>query len=202
MTKRRAAQIDLFTEDFAHQEFLEAAIRRIAAEEGINPSLALRWGRGGHARVATELGTYQLALRKNLIRKPDLLVVGIDANCRAGKAKKAIEDLIEPGVAGRIVIACPNPHIERWYLADTERFYRVVGYRPTLTAAKCNRDEYKRMLVDAVIAGGNVPTLGGLEFARDLVSGLDPFKAGKADGALRHFWDEARGALRSVQPRD
>lgn len=48
----------------------------------------------------------------------DILVVAVDANCfgvrqRQNDVRKAIGD----SYAGQVVVATPDPHIERWYLA-------------------------------------------------------------------------------------
>jgi hypothetical protein len=49
-------------------------------------------------------------------------------------------------------------------------------------------------LAEAVRKGGNPATLGGIEFASDLVESIDLFRAGKNEPSLRHFIDDIRKA--------
>ena len=45
---------------------------------------------------------------------------------------------------------------------------------------------------------GYPPTLGGIEFAREIVQVMDLFRAGKADRSLKHFIDNATAIFRSI----
>ena len=38
---------------------------------------------------------------------------------------------------------------------------------------KCDRDRYKKLLIDSVRNAGAVPLLGGLEYAEDIVKQMD-----------------------------
>ena len=40
-------------------------------------------------------------------------------------------------------------------------------------------------------------TLGGAEFADDIVEHMDLFVAGKNEPSLKHFWDEVKALMRS-----
>jgi len=95
------------------------------------------------------------------------------------------------------VAACPDPHIERWYLLDPRLFARIVGPAPPLGRKKCERGHYKQLLRKAVRDAGHPATLGGIEFARDLATHMDLYRAGKTDRSFKAFLDDLRGRLRS-----
>jgi hypothetical protein len=129
--------VDLFVEDRAHEEFLKAMLRRIATELERSLSVRVRSARGGHPRVLEELTLYQKSVLKapENLSMPDLLIVAIDANCkRWNGARKEIQVTIQSPFAQLAVVACPDPHIERWYLADPDSFAQVVGIRPKVGA--------------------------------------------------------------------
>jgi hypothetical protein len=190
--------IDLFVEDRAHEEFLKALVQRLAREASLAIEVRVRSARGGHGLALKELGLYQHGVEKGLagLTQPDVLVVGIDANCRPfSEARKSVEDSIAPAFKNTTAIACPDPHVERWYLADPESFKEAVGKQPRLGRKKCERDLYKNRLAQAVAAAGHPPTLGGLEFAQDIVEAMDLYRAGKNERSLKHFLDDIRKVL-------
>ena len=196
------AMIDLFVEDRAHEEFLRPLLRRIVVDEGFEPSLQFRNVRGGAARAMQQFRAYQQLLEGGLLsgRHPDLLVVAMDGNCTTFPVKRdEIKRETKESVRHMLVSACPNPHIERWFLADPDSFYQVVGYRPDVVAEKCERNYYKEALRTAIQQGGHVPTLGGVEFASDLVARMDLYRAGKTDASFKAFLDDLRNGLKSLR---
>lgn len=196
----KALLIDLFAEDRAHEEWLKPLLERVAREESTAVRIRVRSARGGHSRVITELKTYQRSFEKGIGGQvPDLLIAAVDANCsNFAESQKSIQDALQAQFIGRTIRATPDPHIERWYLADLEAFHEVVGITPSFEAEKCERDYYKAVLAKAVSDAGHPVTLGGIEFARELVDALDYFRAGKADNSLKHFLEELRGQFRTV----
>jgi len=193
--------VDIFVEDRAHEAFLLAILLRIATEEKVHVSPRVRSGRGGHGRAVGELKLYQSLVEKRAagIGHPDLLIAGIDGNCSTfAKARKAIEGATRAPFSDRLVVACPDPHVERWYLADPDSFHTVVGRRPTVGKKKCARDHYKRLLAKAVQKAGHPPTLGGIEFAPELVRDMDLYRAGRNDRSLKAFLDDLRNRLRTL----
>jgi hypothetical protein len=193
--------VDLFAEDRAHEQFLRAMLNRIAVEQERNLTVRVRSARGGHPRVLAELALYQTSVLKapENLSMPDLVCVAIDANCkRWSRARRDIEKTIRSQFAHRAIIACPDPHIERWYLADPESFAQVVGVRPRVGTRKCERDRYKSILSKAIVDAGHPATLGGIEFAQELVAAMDVFRAGKAEASLKHFLDEAVASIKTV----
>lgn len=191
--------MDLFVEDHAHEEFLKAMLHRLAREEGRSITVRVRSARGGHGRVLTEFSLYQKSVLKapGDMTMPDLLVIAIDANCnRFNDARRTIEATIETPFRARAIVACPDPHVERWYLADPTSFAEAVGIRPKVGRKKCERDHYKTILSRVVVVAGHPPTLGGIEFAREIVGVMHLYRAGKAEASLKHFLDDTTARLR------
>jgi hypothetical protein len=194
--------VDIFVEDRAHEAFLVPMLRRIAQEEKVVVTPRVRSGRGGHGRAIAELKLYQDLVQKGAVgtTNPDVLIAGIDGNCSTfAKAKKAIVAATHTPFSDRLVVACPDPHVERWYLADPESFKAVVGYRPTIARKKCARDYYKDALAKVVRKAGHPATLGGIEFAPELVERMDLYRAGRNERSLKAFVDELRGRLRTLR---
>lgn len=182
--------VDLFAEDRAHEEFISALIRRLARQHAKDVDLRIRSARGGHGRVLAELKLYQQSIRRQLrpARMPAIVVVAVDANCdpfasAREKVRKALLDDFAPLAA----IACPDPHVERWYLADPASFHCVVGIAPPVERRKCGRDRYKSILAQTIQRAGHPPTLGGIEFARELAQDMDFYRAGKREKSLKSF---------------
>ena len=201
--KTREVRIDLFCEDRAHEEFLSHLVVRLCQQEKMEFRLTVRSARGGRGKVREQLELYQTLVRRGVIhQRPDLLIVGIDTNC-AGytEAHRGIEKQIDKTLFQNYALACPDPHIERWYLADPESFHRVVGATPTLPQRKCGRDIYKNILASSVMKGGNPPTLGGIEFAFEIVQAIDLYVASKKDASFKHFLADVSGILRKLKNR-
>ena len=192
--------IDLFAEDRAHEELLKPLIERIAAERGRPVVVRVRSARGGHGEAMEEFKLYQRRLTKLRPRPaPDLVIVAIDTNCDSfTETRNAITRAARPLVRTRLVPACPDPHIERWYLADLQGFHRAVGTTPSVPKDKCERDFYKRILAQAVIAAGHPATLGGIEFAHEIVEAMDLFRSGKSESSLKHFIDDLTEGLQRL----
>lgn len=192
------AIVELFAEDRAHEFFIRPLLERIALEEGKALTIRTISARGGHPRVQKEVELYKRLLQQRKV-SPDLVVICVDGNCQtAAKARSQLARTLAPELSERAVIACPDPHIERWYLADPASFQSVVGYRPALPRRKCERGRYKRLLADAVRSAGEIAPLGGIEYADELVSVMDFFRASKSDASLRIFLSEAREAIRKL----
>jgi hypothetical protein len=195
------ALVDIFAEDHAHEAFIRAIVRRISREyqKSIRP-LRVRNARGGHGRVMTELKLFQRSvLRPVFDELPDLLIIAIDANCQHfAKARKEIEKAIDPEFLDRTAIACPDPHIEKWYLADPESFSDIVGRQPRLVRKKCERDRYKSLLAETIRVAGHPSILGGIEFAEDLVNAMDFYRAGKNDRSFQTFIDSLRSQFKRI----
>ncbi|MBI2833273.1 MAG: hypothetical protein HYX76_02470 [Acidobacteria bacterium] len=197
--------VDVFVEDHAHEAFLVPMLERIAREENLVASPRVRSARGGHSRAIAELKLYQQVVERGTpgLALPDLLLAGIDGNCSTfAKAKKTIQGATHAPFSHRLVVASPDPHVERWYLADPDSFRAVVGRGPSIGRKKCERDYYKNVLAKAVRQAGHPVMLGGTEFARELVDNMDLYRAGKNDRSLKAFVDDLRSTLRTIQLRN
>ena len=195
--------VDLFVEDRAHESFLEPLLMRIAREQDqdIEMKIRVRSARGGHSRAIAEFELYQKFVTKSLLgnASADIVVVAIDGNCSTfSVARRRIQDATVPMLRDRLVIACPDPHIERWYVADPESFETAVGHRPNVGDKKCARDHYKQILTTAIQQAGHQVILGGVEFAPELVEDMDLYQAGRNDSSLKAFLDDLRVRLRQI----
>lgn len=190
--------VDLFAEDRAHEEFIRSLIARVANEIPLGIRVRVRSARGGHGRALSEFKLYQrlLDLGNSSFEKADVVVVAIDGNCSPhATARNEIQQATVPTLIDRVVIACPDPHVERWYLGDPQAVEKVIGYRPSVGPRKCARHHYKRILADSIVRGGNPATLGGAEFAAELVNSMDMYRAGRASKSLKAFLDDLRVML-------
>lgn len=116
--------VDLYCEDSGHEQFTRALLKRLAGELDLKLSINTVSGRGGHGQALTEFKAWQRAVTSGRginHQIPDLLVLLIDANS-AGWAQVygEIKQAIDPAVFPRYAIGCPDPHIERWCLADPQ----------------------------------------------------------------------------------
>lgn len=117
--------VDLFAEDRAHEAFVGALVRRLLREADQRATLHVRSVLGGHGRALAELRAFQKAIqgRQPGLEASDILVIARDANCSSfAKARQGIVRCVDPNVFPVVAIACPDPHIERWFLADPVTF--------------------------------------------------------------------------------
>ncbi len=187
--------IVLFVEDYAHQQVIGALVQRIAQECTIDVHLDWRSAVGGHGKVIAELRDYVRELEQIGSSRPDLIIVATDSNCKGfNKRRKEIGRLT---TQIPVVLAVPDPHIERWLLLDGAAFSAVFGHGCQAPDRKCIRELYKRKLIEAIHAAGRTPRIGGIEYAAVIVQHMDLDRAGRADNALRQFVEDLRNTLRS-----
>ena len=187
------------TRDHAHEGFLKPLLTRIARDEHIAMWVRVRSATGGHARAVAEFKLYQRVMSRSPLSSVEagLIVVAIDGNCSTfASARRQLHDAAEPTLQERLVVACPDPHVERWYLADPQSFENVVGSRPDVGTGKCARGHYEQALATAIAKGGHPATLGGVEFAPELVAAMDLYRAGRNDASLKALIDDFRAKLR------
>lgn len=192
-------RVDLFVEDAMQEKLVKALIARVASEEGVAVHVHDISVRGGAGAVLARLNLYEAKLRHVLTAPtPDLIVACVDGNCRGYVATRQMAtNGISQNIRDIVVIACPLPYVERWYLADPTSFLNAVGAIPSIKQVKCERDYYKQKLAQAIVRGGNAPTLGGPEFAEEIVRGMDLYKAARPQNGLRHFIKDLRGWFRA-----
>ena len=189
-------EVALFVEDHAHRQIIGPLVERIADEQAATVRLNWRSAVRGHGRVVQELRKYVRDLERHGDPWPDLIVVATDANCDGYNDRaKEILDHSEKAPAP-VVLAIPDPHVERWLLLDGAAFKAAVGQGCNAPDQKCDRDRYKQRLIEAVHDAGVTPNLGGLEYAEDIIRNMDIDRAAQADSAFARFVDDLRTALR------
>ena len=194
--------VGYFLEDIAQERFLCALVTRVAEEKGIPVDMLrheVRNASGGKGQAMNSLSQFLDRWRHDKVPVLDLLIVAIDSNCDSfTERRREIENLVrERGYHGPLACAVPDPHIERWYLADPEGFQRALSApeAPCCPRYKCERDRYKRALRKALREAGVEAPLGGAEYGDDIVRSMDLYRAGRRDRSLKHFLDDLREAL-------
>ena len=191
-------EIVLFVEDFAHRQVIGALVRRIAGDLDLDVRLDWRNATRGYGRVVREFNDYLRDLRRQGGALPDLIIIATDANCKG--LNDRVREIDEPDSPAPVLLAIPDPHIERWLLLDGAAFKAVFGRGCDAPDQKCDRGRYKQRLVQAIFAAGITPNLGGIEFAEDIVQYMDIERAEQADDSFRRFIGSLRTTLRSWQP--
>jgi hypothetical protein len=200
MAKGGRLRVDLFGEDRGHEQFGRPLVARLARETGVPIEIRVLSASGGHPRALQALRSFQKAVAAGVRRAPDLLVVIRDSNRESWKEVRAeVARIIEPSVFPRVVVACPEPYVERWCIADPEAFQRVVGVPPGRDPRSRDREAYKALLRVAVEKAGVVVLVDEMDLAPELVDAMDLYKAGKVQQSLKHYVDELRGALQSLK---
>ena len=111
---------------------------------------------GGHGRVVQQLERYLRDLRTQGSPWPDLIVVATDANCQGFRDRVRTVDPQNPPAP--VVLAVPDPHVERWLLLDGAAFKAVFGQGCEAPDRKCSRNRYKDLLIAAIRAAGRTTT--------------------------------------------
>lgn len=183
--------ISLFVEDQAHYQFIKALINRIAEEHGIAIKLDWQNVRRGHGAVINELKQYLRDLKRGRCCPPSFVVVATDANCKGMKNRlKEITSITDKVPEVRVVCAVPDPHIERWFLLDSQAFKDVFGRGCDSPDHKCERQRYKKKLIDAICNANITPSIGGIEFAEDIVAKMNIERVSRSDQSFNHFLQE------------
>ncbi len=195
-------RIGYFLEDIGQERFLTALVSRIAQEMGLALQKLrheVRNATGGRGVALDELRRFLRDVNHERERPFALLVVAIDGDCLSYRERRdEIRAIVEQsGYPGLVICAVPDPHIERWYLADPCGLQQVleVGSIPEVPTYKCERGRYKQALRDAIRQTGVVAPLGGLEYGPDIAEALDLYAVGKADAGFKHFVDELQAGL-------
>ena len=190
-------EIALFVEDFAHRQVVGSLIRRLAEQRGVEVRLEWHSAVRGYGRVVKEFRRFLRDLARQEASLPDLIVLATDANCMGRNERlKGFQRL---PVHLKIVFAIPDPHIERWLLLDGAAFRNVLGRGCDAPDQKCDRGRYKRFLRKAINQAGVVPSLGGLEFAEDIVSQMNLKRAARIDRSFKSFINGLDAELRRWQ---
>lgn len=193
--------IGIFAEDAAHEAFVAPLAVRLAVDEGVEPHIHVRSSSGGIGVALRELKQYIRDLSLGYDDFLEVLIVAIDSNCQGPAVRrKQVEAIVGGKYAGRLVLAVPDPHIERWYLADPLVVGRLFGEErgADVPAQKCERNRYKKVLREAFLPFGVDPPTGGSEYGADIVSEMDLDRALEVE-SLRAFADDLTGEIRSLR---
>ena len=177
-------KVILFVEDRGHAEFIQTLVQRFAHQYGISVVIRLGSAKGGHGKVVSRLKEYINDLLGDQEELPDLLIVATDGNCKGYSGRKQEIDNAVKGFNRQVIYAIPDPHIERWLLLDSAAFKKVLGKGCSAPVQKCERDLYKRLLLEAVRNTGVNPPLGGIEYTEDLVYAMNLDYLEKSEDSL------------------
>lgn len=196
--------IGCFLEDIGQERFITALILRVAIEIGLIAErlrFEFRNASGGGGKAVSEFQRFLRDCRVGDAIGFDILVVAIDGNCKgvAEVTNRLREITDRNGYAGAVVYAIPDPHIEKWYMADVSACQKVLDTteQPQCPAYKCEKGRYKRAFTEAIRKTGVIPLQGGSEYAPAIADQMDLFHAGKRDESLGRFLDDMRPALRA-----
>lgn len=190
-------KIGLFVEDQAHRSFISPLLMRLIQESSLEIQVEERSVSGGHGAVLEDLGRYLKDVQRQDLDYYDAVIVGTDANCKGFKdRRKEVESVISVYPKISVVLAIPDPHIERWFLLDSAAFKKALGVGCRPPDQKCSRDRYKNELRQAVSQPGISALLGGIEYAEDIVEHLDMNTASK-DKSFGQFVSDVRRLLKS-----
>jgi hypothetical protein len=190
-------RIDLFCEDAAHEAFGRALIERRADEEGLSATLHVPTAKFGIPRLKAELRAFQAVLRR-AGGAPDLLVILVDANdVGVAQRRSEVENALDSTLYPHIVVGVPDPYIERWMVADPVSFSARFGVEPDMAPPR-SREDWKERLTRALEASGEIVTQGGAEFADDIVSAMDLYRAGQTAPSFRTFLADLASAMRLI----
>ena len=190
-------EIALFVEDYAHQQVIGALVCRMALEYNIPIRLDWRNTVGGHGKVIAELDDYLRDLKRQGSPWPDLIVVATDANCKG--LNERTREIIPQDAPAPIILAIPDPHIERWLLLDGAAFRSVFGRGCDAPDQKCARGRYKQLLIEAIYATGTTPRIGGIEYAEDIIQKMNINRAARVDRSFNRFVMNLRNTFRGWQ---
>ena len=192
-------QIAMSVEDNAQEQFIKGILKRILKEYGFNDDdyeITPLCNKGGKSLLA--LKTFINEGKRISFRTKDILIVGSDANCMGFmERKKQIDKIIADSQYKNVIMAIPNPHIERWYLMDLQALKKAVDapISVNLPSFKCEKGFYKRLLKSAFQSAGIVPPLGGTEYGEEIAKYVDLYECGKIDHGFKEFNEQLRLGL-------
>lgn len=197
-------RIACFLEDIMQEQFIRAMVVRIAEETGVHPralDITTRNGSGGLSAAVGALERYLQDIARGLEDRPDILVVAMDGDCdgpddRRRQIEEILADLGEPPC---VVIATPDPYVERWYVVDATAIKEALGKGPAAVATppRCSHDVFKDLLRDTIAKADATPALGGYEYADLIVPQIDLYRAGRAEPAFGHFVTDLRACMKA-----
>lgn len=179
--------INIFVEDVAHEDFLTALIHRLSIEYKVETNIKPSSVRGGRGTVITELKQYLRDLQRYKEDLPELVIVGTDSNCKELMERENEINQVTSDLMNLVITMIPEPHIERWFLLDSEAFKEVYGKGCQKPDQKCERDRYKKMLLNAIYQATKTAPIDGTERIDELVNAMDFQRLIQSDRSIRRF---------------
>jgi hypothetical protein len=195
-------RVGYFLEDIGHQRFICTLVERVAQDLGLPPAHLrhdVRNASGGAGQTITSLRSFLHRHTRTEELPFDVLVVAIDGNCStyAAKRDEIVGLMSQAEYPGLFACAVPNPHVERWYIADPMGFRNAFATAtpPSVPRYKCEKARYKTALSDALRDADLEAPLGGAEYGEEIAQHISLQRAGANDPSLKHFRDDVRQAL-------
>lgn len=192
-----------FLEDLMQEGLVTALVRRAAHDAGIHEralTVDTRNARGGIPAALAGLAAYVADVLAGREPIASIVVIAIDSDCDVEERRTQIIDTIRP-IAEQtcVVLAVPDPYVERWYLLDLSALKAALGAGPTgAFPVTCAKGFYKKALNDAVTAAGFTARLGGYEYADLIVEHMDLYQCSKAEPQLGRFLADLKDCLSAV----
>ncbi len=193
--------IVLAVEDRAHETVILSLVNRIVLDCGGAPSdwtaKVLPSGPGSQSLIAAK--EYAKRCQQQIGQAVDLFIVASDSNCVGFVEKKGQISQLVSGYPGRIALALPDPHVERWLLLDPKAFKEGVGLSKGIPAPayKCDQDHYKKIISQALRNDGIVPQLAGREFAPAIIRKMD-FNIARKQTDFDEFYTSVRAVIQNA----
>ena len=162
-------------------------INRLSNEYNVEINIRTSSVRGGRGRTITELKQYLRDLQQYLEELPDLIIVGTDSNCMNVSERVKEIDQVTSALSDIVISMVPDPHIERWFLLDSEAFKAVYGRGCQKPDQKCERNRYKKMLLSAIYQATLTTPIDGLERVDELVDEMDLNRVSQSDRSIGRF---------------
>jgi hypothetical protein len=192
-----------FVEDAAQETFMRALVARAASQFGCDTA---GWQHdvrisGGKGRTLRDMQVFLRDIVSGEVLSPDLLVLTVDGDCEANATRRRVDDMVQrSGYGGPVLLAIPDPHIERWYMSDPEALRTVSGstVQPALPPIRCRKDLFKNALRQVFVVAGINPPLGGTEYGDEIVEQIDVYRARANDGSLDRFFNDAQAVFSAL----
>ena len=190
-----------FVEDNAQEQIIPGLFIRIASNHGIargDLDIHVPSSRGGGSIKA--LKEYLKDYGDELVA--DCIVLGSDGNCKGlnEKRKQLEKNLQKVECDFTLILTIPDPHIEHWYLLDSNALSLAVGESVTDHAPrkKCEKNHYKTLLKDAIQSSGVIPLQGGAEYGSEIANEINLYKASKAEQGFAFFEEQVKSWAKSL----
>jgi hypothetical protein len=188
-------EVSLFGEDAGHEAVMKALLARLSGDYQVQIRVRTLSATGGITRVHHEFSVYLNDIARGKVSTPDMIVIATDSNCKGyNERRQEIQKVVDPypALSALVVFAIPDPHVERWLLADAAAFRAVLGRGCNLPQHKCQKDYYKQLLVREVQEAKVKPILGGLEYAEDIINAMNLIAVEGSEPSLQRLLRELK----------